>query len=159
AWAGPGMRASRSSGRRICAWRRERWGGSRAGWMSRRSSTGSSASSASGSSKEAPMTLRLRRVVTGHDEAGRSIVTTDELCQDPSVDRPGVESAVIWATAQVPADNMQKSDPAPGVTTTSLPRGTVFRVIDYQPGMAARHHRTSSIDYAVVLSGEIWMQL
>src|SRR5262249_51900355 len=111
------------------------------------------------SSSEAPVTLRLRRVVTGHDEAGRSIVTMDELCRDQSLDRPGVESAVIWATEQVPADNMRKDDPAPAVTTTSLPRGTVFRVIEYQPGMAARHHRTSSIDYAVVLSGEIWMQL
>ncbi len=31
----------------------------------------------------------------------------------------------------------------------------VFRVIEYAPGVAPRNHRTDSIDYAVVMSGEI----
>ena len=42
---------------------------------------------------------------------------------------------------------------------TALPNGTVFRVIDYAPGVTPRRHRTHSIDYAVVMSGEIWMEL
>ena len=42
---------------------------------------------------------------------------------------------------------------------TTLPNGTVFRVIEYQPGVAARNHRTDSIDYAVIVSGEIDMEL
>jgi quercetin dioxygenase-like cupin family protein len=35
----------------------------------------------------------------------------------------------------------------------------VFRVVQYDPGVAPRNHRTESIDYAVVLSGEIDMEL
>ena len=37
--------------------------------------------------------------------------------------------------------------------------GTVFRVVEFAPGVAPRNHRTDSIDYAVVMSGEIDMEL
>jgi quercetin dioxygenase-like cupin family protein len=40
-----------------------------------------------------------------------------------------------------------------------LPNGTIFRVIEFAPGVAARNHRTSSVDYIVVISGEIDMEL
>ena len=40
---------------------------------------------------------------------------------------------------------------------TTLKNGTVFRVIEFAPGVAPRIHRTDSIDYAVVMSGEIDM--
>src|SRR5262245_7035585 len=104
-------------------------------------------------------TVQIRRVVTGHNKHGRAVVTIDGLCRDVSEDRSGVGSAVIWATDRVPADNMDPIDPAALVSDTDLPRGTVFRVLEYAPGAAPRRHRTASIDYAVVLSGEIWMQL
>ena len=42
---------------------------------------------------------------------------------------------------------------------TTDPGGTVFRIVEYQPGVAPRNHRTESLDYAVVLSGEIDMEL
>jgi mannose-6-phosphate isomerase-like protein (cupin superfamily) len=37
--------------------------------------------------------------------------------------------------------------------------GTVFRIVRYAPGVAPRHHRTNSIDYAVVMSGSMDMEL
>lgn len=37
--------------------------------------------------------------------------------------------------------------------------GTVFRVVQYEPGVTPRNHRTDSIDYAVVMSGEIDLEL
>jgi quercetin dioxygenase-like cupin family protein len=40
-----------------------------------------------------------------------------------------------------------------------VPNGSAFRVIEFKPGVEARNHRTSSIDYAVVMSGEIDMDL
>ena len=40
-----------------------------------------------------------------------------------------------------------------------MSNGTVFRVVEFGPGVAPRNHRTDSIDYAVVLSGEIDMEL
>jgi len=39
------------------------------------------------------------------------------------------------------------------------PGGTVFRVVQYGPGVTPRNHRTDSIDYAVVISGEIDLEL
>jgi quercetin dioxygenase-like cupin family protein len=42
---------------------------------------------------------------------------------------------------------------------TTLNNGTVFRVVEFAPGVAPRVHRTDSIDYAVVISGEIDMEL
>jgi mannose-6-phosphate isomerase-like protein (cupin superfamily) len=39
------------------------------------------------------------------------------------------------------------------------PGGTVFRIVEYGPGVAPRNHRTDSIDYAVVMSGEIDMEM
>jgi quercetin dioxygenase-like cupin family protein len=40
-----------------------------------------------------------------------------------------------------------------------LENGTVFRVVRYEPGVTPRRHRTDSVDYAVVISGEIDMEL
>jgi mannose-6-phosphate isomerase-like protein (cupin superfamily) len=42
---------------------------------------------------------------------------------------------------------------------TTLKNGTVFRVVEFGSGVAPRNHRTDSIDYAVVVSGEIDMEL
>ena len=42
---------------------------------------------------------------------------------------------------------------------TTIPGGSVFRVVEYGPGVTPRNHRTDSIDYAVVISGEIDMEM
>src|SRR4029453_5669659 len=39
------------------------------------------------------------------------------------------------------------------------PQGMVFRIGMYHPGVAPRNHRTESIDYAIVMSGEIDMEI
>ena len=41
----------------------------------------------------------------------------------------------------------------------TIKNGSVFRVIEFEPGVAPRNHRTDSIDYAVVMSGEIDMEM
>jgi quercetin dioxygenase-like cupin family protein len=83
------------------------------------------------------MTLDIRRVVTDHDAQGRSQVALDERCGEVISRRPGHQSCVAWTGAD----------------------GTIFRIVEYQPGVAPRMHRTETIDYAVVISGEIDMQL
>jgi len=105
------------------------------------------------------MGLKIRRVVTGHDAAGRAVVVKDEICANLVSRRPKHQSCVIWSTESVPADLSDVSDGAARAIATSLPNGTVFRIVEYQPGVAPRNHRTESIDYAVVLSGEIDMEL
>jgi mannose-6-phosphate isomerase-like protein (cupin superfamily) len=81
--------------------------------------------------------MNIRRVVTDHDAQGRSVVAIDERCTNVISRRPGHQSCVAWTGAD----------------------GTIFRVVEYQPGVAPRQHRTETIDYAVVLSGEIDMPL
>jgi quercetin dioxygenase-like cupin family protein len=105
------------------------------------------------------MPLNVRRVVTGHDERGRAIVAIDELCSNIISRRAQHASCVIWSTGTFPGDNADPQDGAAREVGTTDPRGTVFRVVQYDPGVAPRNHRTESIDYAVVLSGEIDMEL
>ena len=81
--------------------------------------------------------MTIRRVVTDHDAAGRSIVSIDERCANVVSRRPGHQSCVAFTG----------------------PDGTIFRIVRYEPGVAPRNHRTETIDYAVVMSGEIDMRL
>jgi quercetin dioxygenase-like cupin family protein len=104
------------------------------------------------------MTLKIRRVVTGHDAQGRARVAIDEVCTNVISRRPNHASCVVWSTGEFPADNGEERDGAREVATT-VPNGTVFRVVEYSPGVAPRNHRTESIDYAVVLAGGIDMEL
>jgi quercetin dioxygenase-like cupin family protein len=105
------------------------------------------------------MALRLRRVVTGHDANGKAVVTIDEVSQNLSTGRPGRSACVVWTTESFPANNTGEADEGLRQVGTTLKDGTVFRVIEFSPGVAPRNHRTDSIDYAVVMSGEIDMEL
>ena len=105
------------------------------------------------------MTLHIRRVVTGHSAEGRARIEIDENVKNVISNRPGASSSVIWATKGFPVNNDGFEDPTSGSFKTTVEGGTVFRVVRYQPGVAARNHRTDSIDYAVVISGAIEMEL
>ncbi len=105
------------------------------------------------------MSLQIRRVVTGHDADGRAIVKIDETCRNLISSRPGQQSCVVWTTATSPADNGGDDDASQRPVGTTLGGGTVFRIVRYDPGVAPRNHRTDSVDYAVVLAGEIDMEL
>jgi len=105
------------------------------------------------------MTLKLRRVVTGHDENGRAVVKIDEVAKNITASRPGVSDCVIWSTDTSPADNSGDFDGSLRKLGTTMKNGSVFRIIEFAPGAAPRNHRTDSIDYAIVLSGEIDMPL
>ncbi len=103
--------------------------------------------------------MKIRRVVTGHDDKGKAIVVIDEVSRDVVSFRPGATIANIWSSRGFPVDNAGMADTAKEITGTTREDGTVFRVIEYGPGVTPRNHRTNSIDYAVVLSGEIDMEL
>jgi quercetin dioxygenase-like cupin family protein len=105
------------------------------------------------------MSLQIRRVVTGHDDQGRAKVLIDEQVSNVISGRPGAQSSVIWSSTGFPVDNDGDRDPSHRQIATTLDNGTVFRVISYGPGVTPRNHRTDSIDYAVVISGEIDMDL
>jgi mannose-6-phosphate isomerase-like protein (cupin superfamily) len=105
------------------------------------------------------MAFKVRRVVTGHDENGRAIVAIDEPAANLVSRRPGHASYVIWSNDETPADNDETHDAGLRDVADCAAKGAIFRVIEYAPGVAPRMHRTMTIDYAVVLSGEIVMRL
>ena len=105
------------------------------------------------------MDLKIRRVVTGHDAQGRAKVEIDEIAKNVISNRPGASSCVVWSTKGFPVDNDGFNDPTSASFKTTVEGGTVFRIVHYGPGVTPRNHRTDSIDYAVVISGAIEMEL
>lgn len=105
------------------------------------------------------MALQVRRVVTGHDATGRAIAKIDEMAQNLVSSRPGATSCVVWTTQGFPVNNEGEEDEGLRKTGTTLDDGTVFRILELAPGVSPRNHRTDSIDYAVVMSGEVDMEL
>ena len=105
------------------------------------------------------MSLQIRRVVTGHDDQGRAKVLIDEQVKNIISSRPGANSSVIWSSEGFPVSNDGNADPSAKKIATTIDNGTVFRVISFEPGVSPRNHSTDSIDYVVVISGEIDMEL
>ena len=105
------------------------------------------------------MALQVRRVVTGHDSEGRAIVQIDEVSQNLRSARPGATACVIWTSEGFPVDNIGTADEGRRETGTTHENGTVFRILELQPGNIPRVHRTDSLDYAVIMQGEIDMEL
>ena len=105
------------------------------------------------------MTMQVRRVVTGHDANGRAVVLSDGALANVISRRPAHEAAVVWTTRGYPVSNDGDDDTSVREIGSTVRDGTVFRVVSYGPGCAPRRHRTDSIDYAVVMSGEIVMEL
>ena len=104
------------------------------------------------------MSLPARRVVTGHTPDGQATVSIDDTLTGVS-GRANVNVANIWTTEGFPVDNTCDQDQGKCEVGTTLANGTVFRIVEFGPNNAARVHRTDSIDYAVVMSGEIDMEL
>ena len=104
------------------------------------------------------MPTPIRRVVTGHDANGKAIVLIDDITPATSA-RPGTQASVVWTTQGFPVNNDTSEDRSGNATGTTLAGGTVFRIVEFGPGNTPRNHRTDSIDYAVVMSGEIDMEM
>lgn len=105
------------------------------------------------------MSFQLRRVVTGHDKTGRAVILYDEIAKEVTASRPGANACVVWTSQGFPVNNDGSSDEAKRKVGTTLDNGTVFRVVQFNPGVSPRNHRTDSIDYAVVMSGAIDMDI
>ncbi len=109
------------------------------------------------------MTLPIpRRIVTGHDEAGRSVVLSDGPTPTTESLDNGAAFHEIWATADTPAPISATEPVEPTARPLQVapdPRGTIVHVIDMPPGSVAPMHRTQTIDYGVVLDGEVDLEL
>ena len=106
------------------------------------------------------MALHIRRVVTANDEAGKATVWIDDEASNLRLNRPLVSSVLVWSTDDTPPDVTGSEDlGARQVARPPTRRGSIFRVVEFEPGNAPDMHVTQTIDYAVVMSGEIDMEL
>jgi mannose-6-phosphate isomerase-like protein (cupin superfamily) len=130
------------------------------------------------------MTRSTRRIVTGHDSNGKAIVLFDDTVTASQRGANGI--TLFWVTSEFPVDMAGAADRAQTPVGVPPPaNGTVFRLVDFAPASEhaapidhvailramgidpttqgyARHantHRTRTIDYAIVLDGEIDMLL
>lgn len=102
--------------------------------------------------------LNVRRIVTGHDESGRSIVKTDSVLPG-KVLGDAAEMVLAWTTDTFPSDNNDDFDGAQREVHRVSPGGTVLQFVDMYPHTSSKHHRTRSLDYGIVLDGEIDLEL
>jgi mannose-6-phosphate isomerase-like protein (cupin superfamily) len=136
----------------------------------------------------------VRRIVTGHDKAGRAVVVSDAICPHirTAPQRGGVAYTNLWQTDRMPVPIHGAADPVTeAMNLEPPPNGINLRFVEFAPesdqlrqadpaaaraafaamggaqhaltqGENARHpwmHRTKSVDYAIVVSGEIHLIL
>jgi hypothetical protein len=132
------------------------------------------------------MIQKIRRVVTGHDAQGRSIILSDgpaASVKEMAPTFPGLALTDFWETTSSPASNVGSADAANRpVHLEPEPNGTIFRMVEFPPdssrpkgadsregfkaigaghAQAAGHadpmmHKTATVDYAIVVKGEIY---
>jgi uncharacterized cupin superfamily protein len=110
------------------------------------------------------MTQQIRRVVTGHDGEGRSVILSDGDARVHPLGRPGMSLGDIWATSHYPPQ-VTADEPDPvgeSLDFTIKDRGTRLRILESTPGENEPEpwmHRTNTIDYGYVIEGEMCLIL
>lgn len=131
------------------------------------------------------MVWKVRRVLTGHDSDGKSIIMTDGIAPNvlEMASMPGLALTDLWETKGAPALNEGSADAAARRVNLEPPRnGTILRIVEFPPdtqwrqsanaraafdSIGAGHasdkhsadpmmHKTSTVDYIIILKGEIW---
>ena len=105
------------------------------------------------------MLNKIRRVVTGHTDDGTAIFVSDNSYETIIIPSGDAAMATIWTTATVPADLNDETDGRERDAGTTLKGGSVIRIVDMLPNASSPMHRTSSIDYGIVISGKIELEL
>lgn len=101
----------------------------------------------------------VRRIVTGHDAQGRAVIRSDDLLPVEPIPSGDAAFSLVWTTATVPADNNDETDGRLREAGLTLHRGSVIRIVDMLPGGQSPFHRSSSVDYGIVLSGAVELEL
>ena len=131
------------------------------------------------------MVLAIRRVVTGHDKNGKSVFLMDGPAPNVKemASMPGLALTDLWETSGAPADNGGDADAAARpIRLEPPPRGSILRIVEFPPDAAWRGkadsleafksigaghakdqsnsdpmmHTTATVDYLIVLKGEIF---
>src|SRR5437016_1039024 len=108
------------------------------------------------------MEHKLRRVVTGHDTGGRLNLAKDGQHEAVASSAPPPQRVLfeVWSTTSIPSVEktvVGSSDSAH--TGTPEPSTSEIRVVDMPPGHTREMHRTDTVDYGIVLDGEVYLEL
>jgi quercetin dioxygenase-like cupin family protein len=101
-----------------------------------------------------------RRIVTGHDADGKSVVLSDAP-NPKSLDIGTAAFHEIWITDRTPAP-IPATEPEPTDRPVRVPppaNGVMVRFTEMAPGGESPMHRTETVDVGVVLEGETWLLL
>ena len=114
-------------------------------------------------SSEQPKYPPIRRVVTGHDSNNVAKVIMDGEATNHKGGASGAQSTLVWITEGAPAEmpvGEKVEDLGARILGTPPPvNGTRFTVITFPPGNPGRMHRTETIDYVIVMQGELDMDM
>jgi quercetin dioxygenase-like cupin family protein len=109
---------------------------------------------------------KINRYITTHDRSAKATFAAEVAEELPFQELPdGARFCLGYVTDTVPAQLHNEKDiqaykgylkNKPGVM---MPNGTVCRIVDMMPGATSPMHRTVSIDYGVVLEGEVELVL
>jgi quercetin dioxygenase-like cupin family protein len=114
-------------------------------------------------STQQPTNPPIRRVVTGHDNNNVAKVIMDGEATNHKGGASGAQSTLVWITegapAEMPVGEQVEDLGARILGTPPPPNGTRFAVITFPPGNPGRMHRTETIDYVIVMQGELDMDM
>ena len=98
-----------------------------------------------------------KRYITGHDETGKAIFQQIDEGRWDKIDNDACRYNVLWSTSTFPHDiaNDDPREREKEVLSLSLPNGTVLRMVDRAPGTYSAMHRTQSLDYGIMIEGEM----
>ncbi|MGF6312881.1 MULTISPECIES: cupin domain-containing protein [unclassified Bradyrhizobium] len=135
------------------------------------------------------MAKPIRRIVTGHRADGRSVILSDDAAPSVHVvpGTPGLAGTVLWVADRSPADIVEQTETAPADRKLAIEPpagGNMLRIAEFPPDSLysreelekfrreigspqafdtkARHfffHKTPTLDYAIVLEGEVWAMM
>ncbi len=105
-------------------------------------------------------TSNPRVIVTTHDAAGTAVFASDsEVPLFYPMGPAGSSFAVFDVRSSVPVNNADPAQQYPNTVPRCPPNGVIFCISNIAPHFTVPMHRTLSLDYAIVLSGEIVMRL
>ncbi|KAJ9632341.1 hypothetical protein H2203_000746 [Taxawa tesnikishii (nom. ined.)] len=105
----------------------------------------------------------FQRLITTHSSDGKAVFSSaiDETSKFKGVDNGNADFCLSYATSSFPVDMNNDADlerykeylvSPPGLVDS---QGTVLRHVDIKPGFTSPMHRTVSLDYGIVLMGEV----
>ena len=101
---------------------------------------------------------KFRRVVTGHDTNGKSMIWIDGDATNHKFPNEKISSTLMWSTDASPTRIFGDQDEGARIIGSAPPlNGSRFTMMEFQPGNEASLHQTDTVDYVICIAGEIDM--